>query len=80
METVFKSLEAPFFNRRVTDPTAPVHVMSNGLPVSTLTNCEAVMVKFAAWATAKATPARRTLENCILKVVKIFEVERMNRG
>lgn len=48
VETVFKSLEAPFFNRRVTAPVAFAQVMSNGVPALTLTNCEAVMVNCAA--------------------------------
>jgi len=76
VETVLRSLEAPFFNKRVTEPVAFDQVMSNAVPVLTLTNCEAVIVNCAAWATARAAPARRTLENCILNVVKVFEVER----
>lgn len=80
METVFKSVETPLFSRIVTGPVAFAQVMENGEPALTLTNCEAVIVNCAAWATARAAPARRILENCILKVLKVFEVERVSCG
>jgi len=68
VDNVSKSLAGPFFNKRVTGPEAPAQEMLNGVPVETLTNCEATIVNCAALATAAAAAAMRTVENCILDV------------
>jgi hypothetical protein len=68
VETVWRSVETPFFKRRVTGPVAFDQVMSNGVPAATPTKSPGVLVICAALATAKAAAATRTDENCILMI------------
>jgi hypothetical protein len=75
VSTVFKLVEGPFFRRIVTAPLAPDHVRLNGVPVLTLANDEAGIVNCAALARAKAAAATRTLENCILMGLRVFEID-----
>lgn len=78
--TVPKSLEGPSFNKIVTGPEAFAHFNSNGVPALTLTKSAATLVNCAALATATAAPATRTLENCILKVMKVLVVKERTKS
>lgn len=75
VSTVFRSVETPFFNKRVTGPVAFDQVRRIGVPVLTPTNAAGVMVNCAALARATAAAATRRLENCMLKVVRVFGID-----
>ena len=68
-------VETPFFNKRVTGPVALDQVRVTGVPVLIPTNTDGVMVNCAALASAKAAVATRRLENCMLKIVRVFEID-----
>jgi hypothetical protein len=65
VETVLRSVEAPFFKVIVTGPEASVHVKVNGEPAVNPLNAE--LVKETALATASAEAATKRDVNCILR-------------
>lgn len=71
VETVWRLVATPFFNKRVTGPVAFDQVMSNALPVETPTKSPGVLVICAALAKAKAAAATKMDENCML-VLKVL--------
>jgi len=73
--TVVKALASPVFKVRVTGPDASVQEMFKALPAVIPTKEAGPFVKLTALATAQAAAATRANENCILKVVKVLELE-----